>query len=186
MAKANPGLNSKLMKEVAKVSAETAVHTALEHLEKEKQRQQKSKKDRRLRNTKLLLKNYRSFVLHCEDIKLELRDIEHPDDILEELNTNEVAVEAIKRSKERTLAMVQFIDQMLLVYRIMCEQSNRPEELRRYKIIEMMYVSEKKFTSEKISDCHSIDKRTVFRDVNKACETLSALMFGVDGIRMVD
>ncbi|PSJ63496.1 hypothetical protein C7J99_31520, partial [Brevibacillus brevis] len=59
-------LNQRLAEEVTKLSAETAVKAAIEFLEKEKQKQQKEKRDWRLRNTKLLLKHYRSFVSHVE------------------------------------------------------------------------------------------------------------------------
>jgi hypothetical protein len=174
-------LNPKLVEEIAR----TAVQTALEHIDKEKSRQEKAKRDRRLRNVKLLLKNYRSFKLHCEDIPLELEELEHPDDVLEELNADELAIESIKRSKERTLVMVKFIDQMILVFRIVCEQSKRPEEIRRFKTIEMMYISDEEYTAKEIATCHKIDTRTVYRDINEASKTLSVLMFGVDGVKFV-
>jgi hypothetical protein len=177
-------LNQKLLEQVAKISAETAVQAALDYLEKEKQKQQKAKRDRRLRNTKLLLKHYRSFVLHCQDAKAELERLADPK-VLNDLDTDEFAVESIKRSKERTLAMVKFINQMLEVYRIFCERSGRPEEIRRYNTIHMMYIANEKSTAEQIAERHKIDVRTVYKDVNKACEALSALIFGVDGIRMI-
>ncbi|UTW69883.1 hypothetical protein KHA80_03055 [Anaerobacillus sp. HL2] len=42
--------------------------------------------DRRLRNVKLLLRNYRSFVNHVEDIKLAIEDLNGKLD-LDELDT---------------------------------------------------------------------------------------------------
>lgn len=181
MGKKQTALSPKLMEEVTR----TAVQTALDYLEKEKQKQQKAKRDRRLRNTKLLLRNYRSFKLHCADVKTELEKLTDSK-ILNDLDADEFAVESVKRSKERTLAMVKFIDQMLEVYRIYCERSDRPEEIRRYKTIHMMYIADEKFTAEKIAECQKTDTRTVYRDINKACQTLSALIFGIDGIRMIE
>ena len=181
MAKTKTKVDPKLLEEVANIAAEKA----LEFLEKEKKRQQKQKRDRRLRNTKLLLKHYRAFKLHCQDVKVELEKLQDPE-LLEELDTEEFAVESIKRSKERTLAMVKFIDQMLLVYRIMCEQSGKPEDLRRYQTIYWMYISDEKKTADEIAEGHNIDRRTVYKDINNACQALSALIFGVDGIRMID
>lgn len=179
--KQSAALSAKILEEVTR----TAVQTAFDYLEKEKQKQQKAKRDRRLRNTKLLLRNYRSFKLHCGDVKAELEKVVDPN-VLNDLDADELAVESINRSKERTLAMVKFIDQMLEVYRIICERTDRPEEIRRYKTIHMMYIADEKYTAEQIATCHKIDVRTVYRDVNDASKALSALIFGVDGIRMID
>lgn len=171
-------MNAKQLEIVTK----TAVQTALEYLEKEKQKQIKTKRDRRLRNIRLLLKNYRSFVKHAEKIKDELTTFDSKT-AMDELYEDDFALESIKRSKQRTLAMVQFMQRMLNVYRIMCEESNNPEEKRRYQVIYAMYISDKKMTAEEIAKSHFIDRSTVFRDVNKACETLSVLIFGVDAIK---
>jgi hypothetical protein len=164
------------------IVTKTAVQTALEYLEKEKQKQQKLKRDRRLRNIRLLLKNYRVFVKHAEKIKDELVTFDSKA-VMDELYEDDFALESIKRSKQRTLAMVQFMQRMLNVYRIMCEESNNSEEKRRYQVIYAMYLSDKKSTAEEIAKSHFIDRSTVFRDVNKACETLSVLIFGVDAIK---
>ena len=178
MSKTRESTETKLVDKVTTL----AIQTALEYLEQEKLKRQKNKRDRRLRNTKLLLKNYRSFKLHSEDLKIELK--QDPSEMFE--TADDLALESIKRSKERTLAMVKFIDQMLLVYRILCEQSDRPERMRQYRTIEKMYVSEGNYTAEEIAECHKTNVRTVYRDINDASKTLSALMFGVDGIRFPD
>src|SRR5699024_9144304 len=143
-----------------------------EHIKK----YQKERTDRRLRNIKLLLRKYRTFKIHCKDIKLELEYYEGRDEVLAIIEDDEQIVESIKRSKRRTLEMVNFIDQMLEVYRIMGIQTGKQEERRRYDIIYKMYVSEEKLTAEKIAECHEVDTRTIYRDINRACETLSALM----------
>jgi flavin-dependent dehydrogenase len=174
-------LNQKILEQVAKLSAETAVQAALDYLEKEKQKQQKVKKDWRLRNTKLLLKHYRSFVKHSDGVEGRLTVAEGAE-AFEDLHTGELAVEAIKRSKQRTLAMVRFIQRMMYEYKGMCEASEQPEEQRRFQVIHTMYISEEKMTAEQIAKCHSIDSRTVYRDINEAVRTLSVLVFGVDAI----
>ncbi|MYL41809.1 hypothetical protein [Virgibacillus salexigens] len=167
-----------------KLITQTASQEAIKAYRDYKEKQDKEKHDRRLRNTKLLLKKYRSFVLHCEDVRLDIKKLEKPkEDLIEELEENEYAVESIKRSKERTLIMVEFIKEMLAVYRTLCEQSSKPEEQRRYDIINKMYISDQKYTAEEIATCHNIEVRTVYRDINKACNTLSGLVFGVDSVK---
>jgi hypothetical protein len=161
---------------------EVIARAALEYLDQEKQKQEKQKHDRRLRNVKLLLRNYRSFKLHCEDVKLDIKRLDKKLE-LDELDTNEFAIESIKRSKERTLAMVKFIDKMIAVFKVMCEQSGKEEDLRIYQSVYYLYISEDKKTAKEIATCQNTDPRTVYRDVKTACKTLSTLVFGVDSIR---
>lgn len=162
--------------------AEIAARVAIEHLEKEKEKQAKAKHDWRLRNTKLLLKNYRAFVAHSLDLKEELSRLDKSD-FIEELYGEDFAVASIKRSKKRTLAMVRFMQRMIRVYRVMCEESGQPEDIRRYEIIHSMYISDEKFTAEQLAEGHKIDNRTVYKDINNAVNALTVLIFGVDGIR---
>ncbi|MBO8164689.1 MAG: hypothetical protein H0Z34_13390 [Brevibacillus sp.] len=171
-------LSPQMLEEIARV----AVQAVLDFQEKEKQKQQKAKKDWRLRNTKLLLKHYRSFVKHSEGVKEKLSALERAE-ALEDLYTDELAIESIRRSKQRTLAMVEFIQRMLDVYRVLCETSGQPEDLRRYRVVHAMYISEKKKTAEEIAECEKIDLSTVYRDVKESVKTLSVLIFGVDGVR---
>lgn len=166
--------------EIAKIAAEMA----LEFYKKEQERQNKLKRDRRLRNTKMLLRNYRKFRIHCEEDVKEMEELKDPDSF-EYLDVEELAIEAIIKNKERTAAMVRYIDQMIEVYRILSEKSRKPEELRRFKILYDLYISDQEKTVEELSECHNIDKRSVYRDCNKACEALSSLIFGVDGLRLI-
>lgn len=168
--------------ELSERQIEIITKTTLEFLEKEKLKQEKRKHDRRLRNVKLLLRNYRTFKKHCEDVKLEISEIDEKLE-LDELDTDEFKLQSIRKSKEKTLAMVRFIDKMLAVYKVMCEQTGRPEEVRKYDVIIKMYVEKEKKTAEEISAMQNVAVRTVFGDIEKACKDLSVLVFGLDGIR---
>lgn len=166
------------------VITRTAVMTALEHLEKEKMNQEKIRQDRRLRNIKLLLRNYRSFNYHCMDIKLDISSL-NDKLVLDEIDSDTFAIRAIKRSKERTLIIVNFMNQMIKVFGIMCEQDTRLEVRRRYQVIYDLYLSESEMSVKDVSELQKINERTVYKDVDKACETLSVLMFGVDGLKLI-
>lgn len=168
------------MKEIVELAAEIGAQKAMERIEQEEKRNGKAKKDWRLRNTKLLLRHYREFVKHAEALEMSLQE---ESEVIEDLYNDELTVEAIKRSKQRTLAMVRFMQNMMQVYRIRCEKGT-DEDLRRFKIVYAMYIADEKLTAEQIAKCHFIDRRTVFRDINEACETLSVLIFGVDAIRL--
>ncbi len=162
--------------------AKAAAQVALEYLDKEKQRRQKVKRDQRLRNTKLLLKNYRSFVAHCEELQDKMTAIQEAE-TLNELHSEEYAIESISRSKKRTMVMTRFIQQMVEVYGRMCEASGSPEDGRRHKIIYALYISEEKKTVEELAEFHKVEVRTIYNDINNAAKTLSILVFGVDGLQ---
>lgn len=172
----------KLTEKQIEAISKTAVATALEFMVNEKEKQEKRKHDRRLRNVKLLLKNYRSFALHVEDIKQDIQELNAVLE-LDELDTDEFAIESIKRSKQRTLAIVKFINKMLKVYKTICMQSGNPDEIRKYETIDFLYICENKKTADEISEMHFLSKRMVYKNVDKACETLVVLIFGVDGVR---
>ncbi|MGM0971671.1 MAG: hypothetical protein ACQEW2_02305 [Bacillota bacterium] len=164
------------------VISKAAAQAAFEHLEKERQKREKQKYDRRLRNIKLLLKNYRSFVAHSAEIKLEINDLNAKLE-LDELDTDEFAIESIKRSKHRTLAMVKFINRMVAVYKSICEQSGNQEDIRKYETIYNLYIAEDKKTVSEISEMHFLSSRMVYKNIDNACEVLTVLVFGVDGIK---
>lgn len=170
-------------KQIEIISA-IAAQEALKHLESEKQKQEKVKRDNRLRNIKLLLRNYRLFSLHAEEIIVEVQEMNALLD-LDELETDEFAIESIVRSKKRTFAMIRFINKMLQVYKVLCEQSNNPEDIRSYETVWALYISEQKKTVKEIATCQNVDPRTVYRDIDRACESLSSLIFGVDSIRFI-
>jgi hypothetical protein len=173
----------KLTEEHLEIISRAAAVAAYDHLEKEKERREKEKHDRRLRNVKLLLRNYRAFVIHCSDIKLEINELNQKLD-LDELDSDEFAIRSILKSKERTLAMLKYINKSLEIYRIICEKSGELEKTRRYKVVYDLYISKEKVTIDDLAERHSVNKRTIYKDIDKACETLTVLMFGVNGMKL--
>lgn len=59
--------------EIVKLAAEAGAKAAMETLEKERQRDRREMADRRLRNTKLLLRNYRVFCAHVDNASMRSR-----------------------------------------------------------------------------------------------------------------
>ncbi len=53
---------------------------------------------------------------------------------------------------------------MLKIFRYMCEKSNRPEELRKYKVIYGLYTDEEEKTAYQLSEELICDPRTIYRD----------------------
>jgi len=175
---------------IAEKAAEMGAKAALETLKREKEYQ----RDRRLRNTKLLLRNYRTLKLHLtESVYSEDQLYENIAasalEILYGINNQDdetLYIEAINTSLKRTEIIMQHIDHMLYIFRVICENSKRPEDLRRYRVLHAMYIEPSAGTvsAEEVAEKEKINPRTVYKDINNACITLSALLFGIDGLQL--
>lgn len=179
--------------DIEAIIRETAQLAALESARavlKEQAQRAAGRCDRRLHNTKLLLKNYRMFKKHCtgavytdeagehdgseEETALELLDMMLQRD-------HSVVVDSIRRSCKRTKIMVQHMDNMLDLYRVHCEQSGNDASQRGYRIICGLYLGDVPSTVEQIAEQEHISTRQVSRDRDAAIEQISMLMFGIDG-----
>lgn len=145
---------------------------------------EKEKIDRRLHNTDLLLRNYRTLKASYENAVYKSKEGEVTE-VLEDIMTmkdDKVIVESIKTSAKRTAIMVQHIDKMLDVYRIYCSKLSEKDK-RRYKIVKALYISKTPMTIAEISKKFSVSKVTVYEDIKIAKERLSSLFFGIDGLK---
>ena len=171
------------------------VKAATDRIEEERKKERKGRYDRRLHNTRLLLKNYRVLKHHALDAVhtgARANEVisENAVDILDDLESmgfrkvdDRLYIESIKRSQQRTRIIIEHIDEMLRYWRIDCEQSGREEALRRYRIVVDTYISDDQMTAEELAQREHIEKRTVYKDIKAAMRPLSALIFRIDGIK---
>lgn len=171
------------------------VKAATDRIEEERKKERKGRYDRRLHNTRLLLKNYRVLKHHALDAVhtgARANEVisENAVDILDDLESmgfrkvdDRLYIESIKRSQQRTRIIIEHIDEMLRYWRIDCEQSGKGEALRRYRIIYDTYISDTQTPAEELAQREHIEKRTVYKDIKAAMRPLSALIFGIDGIK---
>ena len=172
--------------QIIKMASEIASTKVLESLEKERSKYRKGLYDRRLRNTKLLLKNYRTFLSHCTSAIYDkqqsaLEILDSADDCL---YNEKLYVDSIKRSVDRTAIILSHIEKMVRVYEILCNESKSPEDIRRYRVIHGFYISDDPKSIEDLAEEENVQIRTVYRDIDAACDTLTGLFFGIDGINM--
>jgi hypothetical protein len=175
--------------ELIRLAAEVGAKTALETMAKEKKKAQESRYNRRLRNTKTLLEHYRDFKDHVAYAVFDVERLvyENAVDVLDLMwdpnGNSELYVESIKKSVARTQLIVNHITEMLRIYEIVCARSPKPEDMRRYRVIEALYIIDKPMTISEIKEKESVDERTIYRDRDTAIEKLSSLIFGIDGLK---
>ncbi|MEY9980088.1 hypothetical protein [Lysinibacillus sp. RC79] len=161
---------------------EQTVEMTITRFIERQQEEQTKKADRRLFNTRLLLRNYHQFKVRCEELK-ELNKVETEEDPFVEIGGEYLSIESLTRSSVRTMNMMNFIDKMLEFYKNDCIQQGK-EAIRKYDTLMHYYIYEDKKTFDDIAELHDINERTVRRDLKEAVHALSVLIFGIDGLRI--
>jgi hypothetical protein len=169
---------------IVRVAAEVGSKTALEVYTKKKEQERRARIDKRFRDTKRLMRSYREIKIHADDAIASLAEVADEDyeffhNLMED---DKVDVQAIVRTKARSAIMLTHIDAMLQAYEIICSKSKKPEDQRRYRVLESMYLKDEQMTVSEIAERENIDTRTVYKDIDAACEKISALLFGIQWI----
>lgn len=168
-------------------AASIGAKEAMKRYEQERKRETTRRKDRRLHNTRLLLRNYRALKEHAESAVFSRSRMEGSAlEILESFmqgEDSEVKIDSIKRSAERTAIMITHIDAMIGLYEAFCEKAKDGSlERRRYDVMWDMYIADVELTPDEIAEKQNISKNSVYADLRIATERLTALIFGVDGM----
>ncbi len=145
--------------------------------------------DKRLRNTKLLLRNYHMLKDHARQSVFGRTQMEESAlDILESMMSmydNEVIIESIKRSATRTAVIVSHIETMFRLYYTYCDNSaTRELDMRRYNTIWDAYMADTPLSVSEIAKKQHISKDSVYMDIRVSIEKLTSLIFGVDGLKV--
>lgn len=171
------------------IGVQAGVREALDRIEKANKERVKFRHDRRLRNTKLLLRNYNKFKLHCKNSIYTSKQLDnlHAVDILDEVDNIDdetLYVNSIQKTHDRTYIIIKHINRMLQLYKYSAEKSKDENAIRGYKAIELFYLATEKKSDDDIAKELNVSKRTVYRDIKQSVEELSSLIFGIDGIKL--
>lgn len=176
-------------KEVIELAVAEGVKAADKRFEALKKKFISESKDKRLHNTKLLIRNYRMFKAHAEKAVYSAAECEDSVfDILAMMSDSnfskaETTVKSIKNSAARTAIMVNHMNAMVDTYEIWCQRSGKPENERRCRVLKALYIDNTPLSHDEIAEKECIDKRTVYRDIDSAMEMLSALIFGIESFQ---
>lgn len=175
------------------IGVSKGVKSAMIEYDKIQKNKKKIRYDKRLKNTKVLLENYKEFIEHCENAVFELKkDMEEAIntesnfitlfDEIYDMEDNKTIVKSILKSKTRTIIIVNHIEKCIEFYKYKALSSNNEEFKRRVNVIQMLYLDEINKTYSEIAETLHISTKTVNRDRIKATKELAPLFFGVDGI----
>lgn len=170
---------------IRKTAFETAAETVRE-MEYAYSDKAKAFKDRRLRNTKLLLRNYRMLKKGCEEAvwnrEVAKRASEELDILMLMKGDDRCVVDAIRQSSEKTAVILAHVDRMIEVYKSFC-YAHGDREKRRYRAVQIVYLNVTKLKMSEAAAKLGVTLPTLYSDLAVAEESLASLIFGVDGLK---
>lgn len=184
MAKETPnqeGLSKETIRKISTVAAQVAVAKYQEELTKNAT----AFKDKRLHNTKLLIRKYGMLRDYSNNAIYSTAQMcsEENDDIFAMLGMElgeRHHVGSIRNNVIKTKVIMEHVDTMLGCYKGKCEGSSKPEIRRRWRILQRMYLDNETVPAQDIADQEHISLSMVYTDIDSACEDLSPLLFGLD------
>lgn len=173
----------RLVNYVSRLAAEAGAAKAIEIYEAKEAARRKNNEDKKFKNVKLLLKEYRNLRAYADNALCDASQLN--DLVIRELvgfsDYEKYKVESIKNQIVTTKTIMEHVQTMLDLYKIRCTSSNRDDMQRRWRVIEAAFIAgETAPTYEEIATKEIIDSRTVYKDIDKACKDLSNLIFGID------
>lgn len=184
MASKKDEKKTQLTPELKKEIVELVIKTYRDEVE----HQRKVAFDKRLRNTKLLLVNYRGFLAYSEGAIFKASQCE--EDVYDILSLmsgkqseQELYVESIKKSAGRTKLIVEHIKKAIADYEAYCIRSRKEEEMRRCRTVKRLYIDDDSWDVQQIAEAEMVDVSTVYKDIKEAEKRLTPRIFGIDGIR---
>ncbi len=179
-----------LVEQLVEEGVAKGVKKGIEQIKNEERLKEKITYDTRIKNTRLLLKNYRNFVKACKQATFTEKDLETAtvEEVLDKLfcqSCDEITVvQSILASKKRTEIILTHIKRIIDFYLYESDHSNNDEKKRKAHILNDLYVTGKyKPKINDMSEKYHISERQIRRDANSAIEEIAVLMFGIDGIR---
>ncbi len=175
------------IKEMYAKAAQIGADEGVKAYIKKSREERTEKADRRLRNTKLLLRNFRMLKENADNSIFGRTQMEESAaDILDSMMNvydDNVIVEAIQRSATRTAIIVAHVETMIGLYQLYCEKSGNDIEKRRFEVVYDVYIADEPMPVAAVAKARNMSKENVYADLKVAIERLTALIFGVDGLK---
>lgn len=134
--------------------------------------------DERLRNTKMLLKEYPKLKAHVRANP----EVYLTDDEYKMLTGVEPQPRELAKYHVKTHHMLEYVDQLLDAYKAYC-LGGTENERRRWRIIEDSYLSSKRLTNVKQAEKWGVVESRIRQEQTQAAQELSVMLFGVAGLK---
>ena len=180
-------LTQEQINQIAAIAGKEAEHTfRTEQVKAEKKR---AREENKVKRTKKMLSSYRRIKAtlsdeaeFTEEEKVELR-WKFLQDLMgnarETVSKSERVVQDGEKRRQEDLYCIHRIEKATEMYREECEKSGSEEAKRRYRELSMMYLEEREYTVQEISQIEKVSDKTVYKDLGIACGIISVYLLGI-------
>lgn len=134
------------------------------------------KKDKRLHNTRLLMKNYNNLKEHISSKNENISIIVNFDDEVE-IKSDYIWLESVARSKTRTAKMMRYVDDKI---NFLEKKYKEKQEYEKFRAFELLFIEE--MTNEEIQEELNCSKNIPKKWTDIVIKELSILLWGIDAI----
>ena len=180
-------LTQEQINQIAAVAGKEAVQTfRAEQVKAEKKR---AREENKVKKTKKMLSSYRRIKAtlsdeaeFTEEEQIELR-WKFIQDLMgsarEAVSKSERVIQDGEKRRQEDLYCIYRIEKATEMYREECEKSGSEEAKRRYRELSMMYLEEREYTVQEISQIEKVSDKTVYKDLGIACGIISVYLLGI-------
>ena len=175
----------RLSKQTIADVTEIATQIAMKVFEEQRVSYYKLMKDKKLRNTKLLIRKYKLLKDYSNNAVYDAT-MDTDGDIEEIMSALRIdmgerhRVQSIQNGVIVTSIIMSHIDTMLECYKNKCLVSSKPEVSRRWREVYSMYLADECLTSQEVADRESVSVSMVYQDLDIVYDDLSSMFFGLD------
>lgn len=185
MAKKTTDTEVVLTREQLRAITEAAAQVAIEVYHKEHERDKEECKDRRLYNTRLLMEKYKGMVVYCQEAVHTANQIDDDDELQAIVaamsigrDSYTLSIDSIREQAGKTRLILDHVDKMLDFYHFRCSSSGKTEVMRKWEVVNYLYLAEENKTVQELAQMYYVDERTIYRYNRAALQDISALLFG--------
>ena len=168
-----------------------AVNEAINAFRKEQMKiaKKQAKEKNKVEKTKKMLKSYRRIkttlsdeAQFTEEEQIELR-WKFIQDLMgnarESVSKSELVIKEGEKRRQEDLYFAYRIEKATDMYREECEKSGSEEAMRRYRELSMMYLEDREYSVQEISQAEGVSDKTVYKDLGIACGIVSVYLLGI-------
>lgn len=180
-------LTQEQIDQIAAIAGKEAVQIfRAEQIKVDKKR---AREENKVKKTKKMLSSYRRIKAALSD-KAEFTEEEQIElrwkfiqdlmgSVRETISQSERTIKDEEKRRQEDLYYVYRIEKAIDMYREECEKSGSEEADRRYRELSMMYLEDKEYTVQEISQIERVSVKTVYKDLGIACQIVSVYLLGI-------
>ena len=180
-------LTQEQINQIAAVAGEEAVKRF--RAEQVKSDKKRAREENKVKKTKKMLSSYRRIKAtlsdeaeFTEEEQIELRWKFIQDlmgSVRETVSRSERTIKDEEKRRQEDLYCIYRIEKATEMYREECEKSGSEEAKRRYRELSMMYLEEKQYSVQEISEVENVSDKTVYKDLGIACGIVAIYLLGI-------